>query len=375
TNGGSQTINLTVSYVKKPEYLEGLLMAVFRDATPPKMEKTTKLKSVAKERASQRTAELEYELRSAKEHLQTVIEELETSNEELKSMNEELQSSNEELQSTNEELETSKEELQSVNEELVTVNSELQNKIDELSQVNNDMINLLASTQIATIFLGNDLRIKRFTPPMTAVFKLIQTDVGRPISDIVSRMDYADLVQDTEEVIKTLSTKEKVVRGENGAWFLIRIMPYRTMADVIDGVVVTFIDITEQKKAQETLQDALNYSDGIIETVREPLVILDAGLRIRSANKSFYTTFEVTPEETENQLIYDLGNRQWDIPALRELLEKILSENVRFEDFVVEHTFPTVGRMKMALNARRFFQQGKQTEMILLAMEDVTDRR
>ncbi|MBI4698531.1 MAG: PAS domain-containing protein [Nitrospirae bacterium] len=307
SNGGYLTVNLEVKYISLPGPVQGLLMVVFREPASVKGRKAANLRA-ATPGTGKRIAEMEHELRATREHLQATIEELEASNEELRSTNEEMQSSNEELQSTNEELETSKEELQSVNEELTTVNAELQNKIDELSQVNNDMNNLLASTQVATVFLNTGLRIKRFTPAMTNVFNLIHTDIGRPISDIVSRLDYPELLKDAGEVLSTLMVKEKEVRNNNGLWYLTRILPYRTSDNIIDGVVITFIDITEQKKAQEALQVTKNYAEGIVETVREPLVILDAGLRVMRANRSFYEAFKVSREETEGRLIYEIGN-------------------------------------------------------------------
>src|SRR5439155_10630929 len=171
----------------------------------------------------------------------------ETSSEELKSSNEELQSSNEELQSTNEELETSKEELQSVNEELVTVNTELQKKIDELSQANDDMNNLLAGTGVGTIFVDENLRIQRFTPAATQIINLIPTDVGRPVGDLVSRMvAYEHLVEDVKGVLDTLIPREAEVQTREGQWYLMRILPYRTMENVIAGAVLTFVEITQQ---------------------------------------------------------------------------------------------------------------------------------
>lgn len=182
-----------------------------------------------------------------KEYLQTTIEELETSNEELKSTNEELQSTNEELQSTNEELETSKEELHSTNEELQTVNAELQYKLDELSETNDDLSNLLSSTEIGTIFLDNDLRIKRFTPAAAGIFNLIKGDVNRPISDITSKLIYEDLCKDAEEVLDTLNRKKMEVPTRDGQWHTMTIIPYRTLDNVIDGVVLTFVDITERR--------------------------------------------------------------------------------------------------------------------------------
>ena len=180
--------------------------------------------------------------------MQTTTEEMQLSQEELKSTNEELQSTNEELQSTNEELSSSKEEMQSLNEELMTVNAELQIKIDEFSQSNSDMKNLLNRTEIATIFLDNELNIRRFTPEATEVFKLIQSDVGRPISHIVSNIRYADIVTDVQKVLDTLMYKEAQVQTKDGHWYLMRIMPYRTSDNAIDGAVINFIDITTMKR-------------------------------------------------------------------------------------------------------------------------------
>lgn len=279
TNGGYKPLNLEIKYITKPEHLEELIMVVFNETAAVPEEKATKAKLRSREKASERLSAMEYELKSTKEHLQTTIEELETSNEELKSTNEELQSSNEELQSTNEELETSREELQSANEELLTVNTELQHKIDELSEANSDIVNLLASTQIATIFLSYDLRIRRFTPSATDVINIIQTDVGRPISDISMKLEYPELASDAEEVLKTLSQKERMVRRQDDRWYLARVVPYRTVDNVIDGVVLTFVDITHQKRAEE-LEESMNAClQGVIDMVREPLVVLGSDLR------------------------------------------------------------------------------------------------
>ena len=197
---------------------------------------------------------LRQELRIKEEYLQSAIEELDTSNEELKSSNEEMQSVNEELQSTNEELETSKEELQSVNEELATVNIELQTKVADLSQSNNDMNNLLAGTGIATVFVDLRQRLLRFTPFTTRIINLIQSDLGRPVGHIVSNLvDYNRLVEDVQTVLDTLISKEIDVQTVESKWFRMRIQPYRTLNNVIEGAVITFFDITETKKSQETI--------------------------------------------------------------------------------------------------------------------------
>ncbi len=374
TNGGFRTVTLEIRHIAQHEPMPGLLMVVFREFPFSKVQKTGKASQPSR-KISRHVAELEHEVRSTKEQLQTTIEELETANEELGSTNEELQSSNEELQSTIEEMETSREELQSVNEELTTSNAELQNMADESSQTNNDMNNLIASMQIANIFLDNNLRIKRFTPATANVVNLIETDIGRPIGNFSFKLDYPDLEKDIEEVLRALTLKERVTRHRNGLWYMARILPYRTLDNVIDGVVITFVDITEQKRTQEALQDALAYAEGIVETAREPFVVLDADLRVITANTSFYQTFKTSRGDVEKNRIYDIGNRQWNIPALREILEKILPENTHLDNFEVAHDFPDIGRKRMLLNARRIYQHGMQTRMILLAIEDITGIR
>ena len=204
---------------------------------------------------SARLAELEQELQQVREELQTTREEMQTSQEELRSTNEELQSTNEELQSTNEELTTSKEEMQSLNEELQTVNAELQAKVDELSRANNDMKNLLNSTDIATLFLDNELKVRRFTTQATKIIKLIPGDVGRPITDLASDLLYPELADDAREVLRTLVFAEKPITARDGRWFTVRIMPYRTLDDRIDGVVITFADITAAKTLEAKLRE------------------------------------------------------------------------------------------------------------------------
>ena len=374
TNGSEQLVNLTVYPFKEPEVMRGLMMILFEDVEIPAEEAlSSKKKSRSSSRLEAVNSDLEKELQATKEHLQTVVEEMETSQEELKSANEELQSTNEELQSTNEEMITSKEELQSLNEELNTLNAELQAKNEELSEANNDMKNLLDSMQIPTIFLDNDLKIKRFTPYATKIVNLIQSDVGRPITDIVSNLEYKDVAKDVKDVLQTLVFKETLVQTGDGAWYMMRIIPYRTADNIIDGVVITFSDITDFKKVQKQMAERTEFAEGIIRTIREPLVVLNGDLRVVSANPSFYRTFQVAPAETEGQLLYDLGNRQWNIPALRQLLEDMLPKNSQVEDFLMEHEFPRIGRKRMLLNARQIAQEDPKKQLILLAIEDVAD--
>jgi PAS domain-containing protein len=249
TDGGTQIVDVTLQAVERPAPLRGRVIVVFRDVPTPPARRGT-----GKRIAAETHRELEQELTQAREALQVTQEEMQTTVEELKSSNEELQSTNEELQSTNEELTTSKEELQSLNEELQTVNAELQSKVDDLTWVRNDMTNLLNSTEIATVFLDNEMRLRRFTTHATRLFKLIPGDVGRLLSDIVSDLDYPQLQDDAHTVLRTLAFQEKVVTTQDGRWYRVRIMPYRTQENIIDGVVITFIDITEIKRLEAELR-------------------------------------------------------------------------------------------------------------------------
>jgi two-component system CheB/CheR fusion protein len=370
TNGGSQEITLTVKPVRGSDGVGELLMIVFED-TAPKQVRLGKVKGTLAPKAVRRISQLEQELRYSQNHLQTTIEELETSNEELKSSNEEMQSTNEELQSTNEELESSKEELQSLNEELITVNAELQVKIEELSRANDDMRNLLDSTRIATIFLDSDLRIKRFTSETTRIINLIPSDVGRPVNHIVSNLEDDALFENAQQVIDSLVAKERTVRTKEGRLYLSRIMPYRTLDNVIDGVVITFTDITEETM----VRNARNLAEGIVESVRDPLVVLDEKFLVIAANSSFYAVFRATPDDTIGKSFFELGNAQWNIPKLRELLEQILPQNKQINEFIVEHNFPVIGHKKMSIDAMRIRREGTATETLLLTIKDITEPR
>lgn len=517
TNGSEHLVNLTVSPIDQPKSIAGLLLVQFEDAAEPAVAaRPSKKGSRSASRLEAINSDLEKELQATKEQLQSVIEESQSSEEELRSASEEMQSINEELQSTNEEMVTSKEELQSLNEELTTLNSELQAKNEELTGVNSDMRNLLNSTQVPTIFLDNNLNIRRFTPYATKIFNLMPIDIGRPITDISSKLHYMGLAQDVADVLQTLVTREAQVQADDGSWYQMKIIPYRTVDNIIDGVVITFSDVTALKKLEETLRaheeetlirqvidkwpgaifiydlverrnvfvsltassmlgypkDKLEsanedfwkalyhpddaprlvdrdrwlasakegdifqseyrikrsdgewrwfvdrmavlgwtsdhkparilevlediteqkraeqlheslygmtmraeYAEEIIRTVHEPLVVLNEDLRVVSANPSFYRTFQVTPHETEGQMIYDLGNGQWDIPALRQLLAEVLSKSARVEDFTVDYDFSKIGPKKMLLNARRIGSEDSPKRLILLAIEDLTDRK
>ena len=251
---GEQFVNVVIEPIEDPEALRGLVMIVFEDAAAPVEAQTVGPARKTPARRPARVTELEEELARALNELQTTRQEMQTAQEILKSTNEELQSSNEELQSTNEELTTSKEEMQSMNEELQTLNAELQGKVDELCRASNDMKNLLNSTDIATLFLDKNLHVRRFTPQATNIIKLIPADVGRPITDLTSELRYPELSEDAREVLRTFASKEKPISARGGRWFSVRILPYSTLDDRVDGVVITFSDITVAKTLEAKLR-------------------------------------------------------------------------------------------------------------------------
>ena len=255
TQADTRAVDIMVQSVEEPKELFGMILIVFTETVIPAEPCMVRVKGKASDASGARQRELQNELKHARDEVQAGREEMQTSQEELKSMNEELQSTNEELQSTNEELMTSKEEMQSLNEELQTVNAELQAKLDELSGTNNDMKNLLNSTDIATVFLDNELHVRRFTLQAKTIIKFIATDVGRPITDLASDLLYPELTKDAHEVLRTLVFSERSIATQNGRWFTVRIMPYRTVDNRIDGVVITFADITAAKKIEAELRE------------------------------------------------------------------------------------------------------------------------
>lgn len=373
TNGDFQRVSFSVRPLPEPEAGEGLLLVSFQDlaeaAPGTSPAKPARGKRAGGSADARRIAELERELAYTRENLQANIEEQQASNEELKSTNEEMQSTNEELQSTNEELETSKEELQSINEELVTVNAELQSKIEQLAGMQNDMKNLLDNINIGTVFLDEHLLIRRFTREATRAYRLVAADIGRPLADIKSNFEGEDLLGEARAVLDTLVPREREVRTLDGASYLARVQPYRTLENVIEGVVLTFADISQRVAAEAAVKEARELAEGIVDTVREPLVVLDGAMRVVTASRAFYRTFRATAEETVGCLLYDLGSRQWDIPALRDLLEHVLPKNRSFDDFTVEQDFPGIGRRSMVLNARRIVGAADGQGLILLAIE------
>ncbi|HZE99295.1 MAG TPA: chemotaxis protein CheB [Planctomycetota bacterium] len=370
TNGNRRDVVLDVVPIRSGLSDKPFLLVLFNEIGEVKVkargkgsEKSLKL-SVREE--TRRVMLLRRELNALREELQTRVEEQEAAQEEFKSANEEILSSNEELQSTNEELETAKEELQSANEELTTLNEELMTRNTELGQLNSDITNLLAGISIPILMLSQDLRIRRFTPVAGALLNLIPSDVGRPITDINPNIDLPRFEEMIAEVIDTMIVKEQEVRAKDGRWYSLRIRPYRTVENKIDGATVTFLDIDARRRDQE--------AEAFVETVRTPVLVLDSQLRVKSANRYFYRYFETSQQEILDQPLFHLAKGEWNVPALRDLLENVIPKKTVVEDFMIESTLPKLGRRTFLVNARRMASDGVGDGRILLAFEDVTAR-
>ncbi len=311
---------------------------------------------------------------SAQAHLQAVIQEQSQLNQNLRVANEEILSSNEELQSTNEELQTAKEEIQATNEELSTTNDELRSRNLQQNRDNSDLNNFIASISIPIIMMTNELRIRRFTPTAQRLFNFIPTDIGRPFTDLHGKFDVSQLEPMILEVLDTLSIKEQEIQTEAGYWYNLRIRPYRTTDNQIDGVTLVFLDIDALKRQTDELESSRNYAEAIIETVQIPLVVMAGDLRVITANRSFYEVFQVDRAETINSSIFELGDGQWNIPQLRSILEGILANNQPVQDFEVKHDFEQIGSKTMMLNACKL-QRADKADMILLSIVDITERK
>ncbi|HTC55371.1 MAG TPA: chemotaxis protein CheB [Candidatus Sulfotelmatobacter sp.] len=372
---GTREVNLEVVPLRGPTAHERFYVVVFQDearksAGLEDKGRTGKTAKVARSTARD-TEILKREMNQLREQLRSLIEEHETTTEEFKSAHEEVLSANEELQSTNEELETAKEELQSTNEELTTLNEEMQNRNSELGSANNDLLNLLGHVDIPVVMVSNDLRIRRFTPPAQKLLNLLPGDIGRRLGEIRPNLDVEDLESLAHEAIRRVTPQERQVRTKEGGWQVLHVRPYKTWDNRIEGAVISLQDVDSLKRS---LDQTREYADTIVETAREPILVLNSSLQVTAANPAFYRTFDVSREETEKRLIYELGNGQWNIPGLRELLEEIVPRNCRVDDFEMSHDFPRLGTRDMLLNARRVELQPGHP-FILLAIEDVTEKR
>jgi two-component system CheB/CheR fusion protein len=378
-NGETKEICLEVIPIKihlsSSERYWGIM---FRELLPRGEEKKTDRLPVTKENCAKQMAGEEDASRwmaSTKTYLESVIEEKEAAFEELQSANEEVLSSNEELQSINEEMQTAKEELQSTNEELTTVNDELRHSNLESIKLVNDLNNLVDSVNLPIVMVGNDLTIRRFTPQAGQVLHLLASDVGRPLRDINTALDLVNLEKLILDAIDTISVKEQKIKNGADLWYSVRIRPYKTMEKKIDGAVITLIDIDSMKRTEEQISKARDAAEDVLNTVREPLVVLDSSLRVKKASSSFYKTFNVSPGETENRCFFDLENGQWNNPTLRTRLGEVVSKNIPLFDFPIDQEFETIGRRFMMLNASKILFRVENEPLVLLAIVDMTDQK
>ncbi|RYY17646.1 MAG: hypothetical protein EOO36_09405, partial [Cytophagaceae bacterium] len=376
TETGQQLLRLSVRHLTEPEPLAGLLLVSFEDQPTPRRVRRAKGSPGENREYESIIAALDKELQFTKHRLQTTVEEMESSLEELKSTNEELQSANEELQSTNEEAMTNKEEMQSLNEELMTLNLQYQSKTEELGQSANDMKNLLDATDIALIFLDNDLLIKRFTPSVLRIIQLLPADVGRPLVHFASNLRYPHLLRDVQQVLDRLTSMEANIQTTTNEWYTMRILPYRTLDNYINGAIITFTRITGLKTLEAQLQEAANFLDTLQQAVHEPVVAFDQHLRVYFSSQSFADLFGLAPAELVGQPLAQLP-LPWSRPALRDRLEELLDPAVAltsFDDVVLDADLPELGQRRLHLYGRLLHHPGQPTDRVLLGVQSVADR-
>jgi two-component system CheB/CheR fusion protein len=365
--GLTLTVDLTVRPVAGPKGAPELVLVSFQEGRVAPTGRVGRAKGGARAADALHIKDLTQALAHSEERLQATVEEQQSAHEELQSTIEELQSTNEEAQASNEELETAKEELQSVNEELTTVNAELQSRVEQLTGVQDDMKNLFEAIRIGTVFLDEHLRVKRFTREACRVYRLAPSDVGRPLADIKSNLVGPDPLAEAQAVLDTLVPVEREVRSSDGAWYQARLLPYRTVDDVLRGLVLTFTDISKRVEAESMARAERELAERVVDTVREPLLVLDGALRVVSASRSFHRIFGTTPETTAGRHVYELADRRWDLPTLRELLERVLPRDQAFERFEVDTIAPDGTSRKMYLDGRRIEGRPGAAQLILLA--------
>lgn len=370
TNGGTLIVNISLQQIENPSAIKGKILIVFSDV--PLDKQNIKKNKSEKSDGSPLQIELEQEIQRLAEDLQTTHEEMQTSQEELKSTNEELQSSNEELQSANEELTTSKEEMQSLNEELQTVNVELQSKIDDSLRASNDIRNLLNNSEIATLFLDRDLKIRQFTSHATKIYKLLQSDIGRHFTDLSDKLNYPEMLSDTKEVLRTLLYSEKTISSEDGSFYTIRIMPYCTLDNKIEGLVITFIDVTKAKQLENALNKTHQILKSFIHKVPSVIIGLSANGQIIEFNQEAEEVFERKRIDVIDRNYFELF-----IPKnLREKVEadmkQLLSESSlnRFENLVKSASGK---QLKIEWTAHQLFDDKGLLTGIITIGENITE--
>lgn len=317
-------------------------------------------------------AQLRQDLMATRFHMQSLVEERDARNQELVCANEEIQSSNEELQSTNEELETTKEELQSANEELQTVNEELQQRNSTLAQTGNDLTNLLNSVNIPLLMLTSDLNIRQFTPPMQRLLNVRPSDIGRSISEIRLQLSVEDIAPILHDVLETLGTRELEVQDREGKWFLMRVRPYRTSDNKIEGLVLVLLDIDQLRSSQQSMLEARDFAQSVLESVPVPVVVLSRDCTVRTVNTEFRELTQMSVRELTGRSLPDLMQHLWGLEGISGRLEGLLESNV-LESFELEHRSTTSDRKTLLIKAQALSTGGDR--VLLLMMEDITLRR
>jgi two-component system CheB/CheR fusion protein len=369
--GATRTVHLQVIPLKN---LKELCYLILFEAPGPGSPDARPVAASAPPKAEiRRVTELERELAETRDYLQSVQEQHEAAREELQASNEEVQSANEELQSINEELETSKEELESTNEELTTLNEEMLSRHAELNRLGGDLNNLFVNINTAVLVVGRDLDIRRFTPLALKIFNLLPTDAGRPLGGVRHNLDCPDLEELIAEVIATASAREREVQDKDGRWHALRARPYMTLDKKVDGAVLVLTEIDALKRGEEAIRAARDYAEATLRAARDPLLVLHADLRVKTANDAFYKFFHTLPERTEGLRLEALGSGEWKHPGLRKKLLEVVSANRPFNDFELAHDFPGVGRIALLLNARPLPNDTGEN-LVLLCIADSTAR-
>jgi len=368
-DGNQLPINIAVAPLQVQG--EGFFLISFIDQAQKEQRHIGRVETPAE---ASRVGELEQEIDAMRGELNSAVRGLEIANEEHKVVNEEAMSINEEFQSANEELETSKEELQSLNEELNALNVQLQETVERQRATSDDLNNILNSSDVATLFLDCALKIRFFTPATKALFNIIATDIGRPLGDLTHRFGDDDLLTDAHTVLETGLPMRREVEANNSSWLLRSILPYRNDEARVEGVVVTFTGISEIKVAQQQIQAARAYSESIIATINEPLVVLDGELRVVSASSSFYRVFAVTPEATVGRRLNEAG-AHLDVPVLRGFLGSLPADGLRAKPAEIAITLPALGLRAFVVSAHVIQEQPSTGRKMLLTIVDVTDAR
>ena len=374
-NGQKRAVNISVEPLGPSTDNRQYLVLFERTTIPTPLSKRTGKVRAAGRTAKGDVAQLRRKLSETEEHLRSLVESKEASDEEYQSANEEILSANEELQSTNEELETSKEELQSSNEELNTVNDELHNRNVELDRLNNDLNNLLASTTLPVIMVDRNMRIRRITHAAAKTLRTLPSDIGRQISDIRADINVQDLDKLIAGVIDTLVPVEVEVQDKQDHWYSLQIRPYRTLEDKIDGVVLLLSDVDGAKKISERIKRSQERLQDVLDTVREPSAALAEDMEVLYANTSFLKDFDLGREETNGKLFFRLVKGKGDMPELRTALEEVISLNIPLVNYEVKCDLPSLGPRTMMLSARRIENVHNDQPMVLVAIEDVSERQ